>query len=86
MIRIGYTTNFIKAFKKLETDLKNEALEKIDLFKYRENHKQIKAHKLKGRLKGRYSFSVNYKFRIVFYYKSPNNAILLSIGDHNIYK
>ncbi len=86
MIKVGYTLNFIKIFKKLDADLQNEILEKVDLFKNRGNHKLLKVHKLKGRLEGRYSFSVNYKFRIVFYYKNKSEAVFLACGDHDIYK
>lgn len=86
MIKVGYTTSFIKKFRKLDDDLKNEILEKINLFKNKENHKILKVHKLKGRLTGRYSFFVNYKFRIVFYYKTQDNAVFLAVGDHDVYK
>ncbi len=86
MILVGYTASFIKKFSKLNSDLQEEFLEKIDLFKNKKNHEQIKVHKLKGKLGGRYSFSVNYKYRIVFLYKSKNNAVLLSLGSHDVYK
>jgi len=36
-------------------------------------------------VKGRWSFSVNYKIRIVFVYAEKNEVALLIIGDHNIY-
>lgn len=87
MIGILYTQPFIKQFNSLEEDLQDEVCEKIELFKNRDNHTQLKVHKLKGRLKGRYSFSVNYKIRIIFEYTlSKKEAALLVIGDHAVYK
>ena len=74
-------------FNSLEKDLQNEVYEKIELFKNKGNHAQLKVHKLKGELKNKYSFSVNYKIRIVFeYILSKTEVALLSIGDHDVYK
>lgn len=70
----------------LEKDLVEEAIEKIELFKNPENHKILKVHKLHGRLTGCYSFSVNYKFRIIFEYNSKKEASFLSIDDHDMYR
>ena len=86
MISTTYVPVFIKEFKKLEPSLQDEAIEKIELFKDRKNHKQLKVRKLKGRLKDRYSFSVNYKYRIVFMWLSKNKAVFLTIGDHSVYE
>mgnify|MGYP001565549081 FL=1 len=85
---IKYAPAFLRKLKKLETGLREEAIEKIELFTSEENHKILKLHKLKGRFGGCYSFSVNYKTRIVFMYiaKSKKEAVLLAIGDHDIYK
>ncbi len=80
-----YAPNFVRQFKILNSSLQNEILEKIQLFKDRRNHKVLKVHALKGRLKGRFSFSVNYRFRIVFSYLSPRKAVLLAVGDHDVY-
>lgn len=85
IIKVHFKPTFIKKFKKLENNLQEEVLDKIELFKKIENHKQLKVHKLNGVLSGRYSFSVNYKFRIVFVYLSKTEAVLLSVGDHEVY-
>ena len=85
-MKISFLPVFVKKFNKLETALQEEAFEKIELFKDIKNHKQLKVHKLNGVLYGRYSFSVNYKTRIVFTYLSKTEAVLLSIGDHDVYK
>ena len=86
MILIYYKPTFIRQYKKLPIDLKEEVKDKIELFKNSDNHKKLKTHKLKGKLKGFCSFSVNYKYRIVFIYEKNNSVSLLAVGDHAIYK
>ena len=85
-MRVSLSPQFRKQFRKLEQLLQEEILEKIELFEKPINHKQLKVHKLHGRLAGRYSFFVNYKFRIVFMYLSKNEVTLLAVGDHDVYK
>jgi len=86
MIEIIYAPSFVKKFKKFDEDLKDEILEKIELFKNASNHKNLKVHKLNGVYRNCYSFSVNYSYRIVFQYENKTKVDLLSIGDHDIYK
>jgi plasmid maintenance system killer protein len=86
MINFIYAPVFIRQFNKLEKDLGNEVLEKIELFKNKDNHSLLKVHKLHGRFKNSYSFYVNYKIRVVFMWGDEEEAILLAIGDHDIYK
>ena len=85
MLKVFYTPSFIKQVSKLEADLYDEVLEKIELLKNPINHGRLKVHKLKGVLAGRFGFSVNYKIRIVLAYISKNEAIILAIGDHSVY-
>ncbi len=87
-MHISYLPRFVKALKKLPPALQEEALEKIELFKNPKNHATLRVHKLKGTLAGRMSFSVNYRYRIVFTYldKKKTAAALLTIGDHEVYQ
>ncbi len=84
-MKVSFKPIFIRQFKRLDPGLQQEANEKIELFKDKKNHEQLKAHRLHGRLAGRYSFYVNYKTRIVFSYLSKNEVALLAIGDHAVY-
>lgn len=85
-MKIAYTPQFLRMFKKLEHALKEEAAEKIELFEKNPAHAQLKAHKLKGRLKNRHSFSVNYQTRIIYTPISNEEVAFLAIGDHDVYK
>ncbi len=86
MIVVSYKPTFIRQYNSLENDLQEEVVLKIELFKDKNNHKALQVHKLHGRLKDCYSFSVNYKIRIVFNYASKKEAVLLAVDDHDIYK
>ncbi|MFA6227471.1 MAG: type II toxin-antitoxin system RelE/ParE family toxin [Candidatus Paceibacterota bacterium] len=86
MLNLIYAPIFVKKFNKLEENLQDEVIEKIELFKDARNHKILKVHKLHGQFKNCYSFSVNYEFRIIFSYASKKDVDILAIGGHDIYK
>ncbi len=85
-MKIGYAPPFFRQLKVLEPALQAEVFETIELFEKNPKNKILKVHKLKGRLAGRYSFSVNYKTRIVFQFLSRWEVVLLAVGDHDVYK
>jgi len=85
-MNVAFAPQFRRQFRKLPRDLQEETAEKIALFKDTKNHATLRVHKLQGKLKGRLGFSVNYRYRIIFMWESPNtSAILLAIGDHTLY-
>lgn len=89
MLEIYYTNKFSKVVHKISKSnpaLFNEIFEKIEEFKDPKNHKRLKVHKLNGDFKKFYSFSVDYKNRIVFKYLNKQTAILMIFGDHQIYQ
>lgn len=57
----------------------------VELFIADPQNQQLKAHKLSGKLKGLWSFSVEYDVRVVFYYTNdkPQKAIFIDIGNHD---
>ncbi|OHB18183.1 MAG: hypothetical protein A2749_00870 [Parcubacteria group bacterium RIFCSPHIGHO2_01_FULL_45_26] len=85
MFHVHFKPTFVRQFKKLESRLQDEAEEKIELLKNAKNHGLLKVHKLHGPLKSYFSFSVNFRTRIVFYHLSKNEIVLVSIGDHDTY-
>ena len=85
MIAVSFAPTFLHQLKTLPVKLQEEAVEKIVFFKNQKMHSFLRVHKLKGRLKGRLSFSVNYKIRIVFVWRTKKEAVFLAIGDHHVY-
>lgn len=86
MIKIVYAATFLKKLANCEQDLREEIKDKIKLFQDRKNHSGLKVHKLHGKFSGYVSFSINYKQRIIFQWLAKNQAYLLTLGDHDIYK
>lgn len=86
-MEVAYSPKFIRLVNSLSPAQQDEVLEKIELFKDKKNHQMLKVHKLHGRLKEQYSFSVNYRTRITFVYLSTKQkeAYLLTVGDHEVY-
>ena len=84
-MKIAYQKSFIRQFKKLPKELREEVFIKIDLFE--KNHKNpiLKTHKLHGQMKKFWSFSINYSHRIIFEIEK-NEALFLEIGKHDTYK
>ncbi len=86
-MQVAFAPQFRRQFKKLPKPLQEEALAKIETFGDAGNHAALRVHKLGGKLHGRLSFSVNYRYRILFLWEVPNkSAILLAIGDHAVYE
>ena len=86
-MEVAYKNSFLRIFRKLDHTLQTEAKAKIESFKDRRNHKNLRVHPLRGKLSGCYAFSVNARMRIIFAYEDHKKvAVLLSIGDHDVYR
>lgn len=85
MFEIVISKQFARQFRKLDPNLKEEVVEKLELLKNPNNHQSLKVHKLNGRLADKYSFSVNYKIRVVFSFPISTEILLLLIGSHDVY-
>jgi len=85
-MNVLYKPTFVRQYKKLPPALKQEVKEKIELFQSDPDHTFLKTHKLKGPLKNYSAFSVNYEYRIIFEYETKKTAVLLAVGDHDVYQ
>lgn len=83
---IFYTSKFARNFKSLPQKIQKKAVRKENIFRKNPFHSSLKTHKLKGSLRNFYSFSVDYKYRIVFTFENENEVTFIDIGDHSIYK
>jgi len=85
-MRIVYSKKFISEYKKLPQQIKSLAERKEKIFKKDPFDTSLKTHKLAGKLRGNMSFSVNYKYRVIFVMEGKSEAWFLSIGTHDIYR
>jgi addiction module RelE/StbE family toxin len=87
MIKVSFASSFSRAFKK---KLKGRRIierlfwEKLDTFIKDPFEQSLKTHRLSGKLKDLWSFTVEYNLRVVFYFKKNNTqAVFIDIGTHD---
>lgn len=82
---IHYNDDFSAQFLGLPKSVRKKAVSKEKLFRENAFHPSLRLHKLKGRLDGLWSISVDMKYRIIF--KPMKNGVILfvSVGMHAIY-
>lgn len=87
-MEIIHTTRFARAYRKLPVPIKREAEKKEQIFRQNPFDHRLKTHKLKGRLAMFWSFSVTYKYRIIFEFHHANRASVYfhDVGDHDVYQ
>lgn len=84
-MQIYYSTKFKREYKKLPKQIKLLAEQKEQIFRQYPFDKKLDTHKLHGRLKEFYSFSINNTYRIVFEFVGKDIVWFHSAGDHSIY-
>ncbi len=85
-LRVGYKPSFIRTFAKLSPVLQSDMLAAIKIFQKNSRDPILRTHKLQGKFKRCSSFSVNYKYRIVFTYIDKHTVVFLGVGDHDVYR
>ena len=84
-MQIYYSSKFEREYKKFPKSIKELAEEKEKLFRGNSFHPSLNTHKLSGRLKEYWAFSLNNKHRIIFEFAEEDIVWFHSIGDHSIY-
>lgn len=84
--KIYPTSHFIKAYQKLPQNIKETAERKEKIFLENPFDLRLKTHKLKGKLKSYYSYSINYQYRILFRFIDKESVIYFDVGTHEVYK
>lgn len=80
---IYFTTHFQRKYRRLSPDQKLLAEKKETIFRADAFDPRLRTHKLKGRLEGRWAFSVSSDLRIVFRFVSDAEALFLDVGAHD---
>lgn len=86
MRTINFSLQFNHSLKKLarrQPEIIPALLEKVLLFNNETNHPSLKLHKLSGKLKEHWSFSIEYDLRIIFRYTRDGNILFVDIGTHD---
>lgn len=85
-MKIIYTSKFAREYKKLSLDVKIIAEENEKTFRQNPFDPSLKTHKLHGKLKDLWSFSIGYKYRIIFEFVDDNLVYFYGVGSHDIYQ
>lgn len=84
--KVKYSSKFFKDLKQLPKSQLKSLSRQEKIFLQNPFDPRLKTHKLKGKLKEFYSFSVSYHWRIVFHFEKEDVVILDNIGTHEVYK
>ena len=86
-MKIIYTSKFEREYRKLPEQIKILAEEKEKIFRNNPLNPRLKRHKLHGKFKEFWSFSIDFKYRIVFEISKDKKTFYFhSVNDHNVYK
>ncbi|MCK4453979.1 type II toxin-antitoxin system mRNA interferase toxin, RelE/StbE family [Candidatus Parcubacteria bacterium] len=80
------TSRFRKSFKKLPSTIQKKAKLRDKIFRKDPFALNLQTHKLKGKLKDYWAYSVNDDYRVLFRFINEDSAIYFNIGTHEIYK
>ena len=86
VVRVHLTPRFQRAYRKLPPTLRALATERDQLFRRHAFDPRLKTHALKGQLKGLWSYSVDYRHRILFEFIGRDEALYHDIGSHDVYR
>jgi len=84
--RIEYASKYLRSFSKLPVVLQQRAREREALFRINPLDHRLETHKLHGKFRGLWAYSVDQKYRVVFRFIDGDRALFFDIGDHSIYR
>jgi addiction module RelE/StbE family toxin len=87
-MKIIYSLKFIKSYKKLPKHIKRQAEEREEVFRKDIFDPRLKTHKLHGKFKDFYSFSITHDYRIIFEILKNKEIVIhfLLVDNHSVYK
>ena len=85
MIKVRLSGKFEISYQELilaESELKEIVWSRVNLFGKNPLDTRLRNHRLRGRLKGKWAFSITDDIRIVYEWKTKNTVRFLAIGKH----
>ena len=84
--KIYYSSHFLRALKHLPPQLKPLAVEREAIFRKDCFNAKLKTHKLSGKYKEHWAFSIDYHYRVMFRFLSDTEVLFEDADDHSIYE
>ncbi len=82
-MRISRSPRFDRRYKKLLTKIKDRAEEREAVFKLNPFDLRLETHKLHGKQKDEWSYSIGYDYRITFIFLENGDVIYTDVGTHD---
>jgi len=82
-MHVEYSNKYLKAASRLSAKLIALADKKEALFRSDPFHPSLETHKLHGKEKDAWAFSVTQKYRIKFLFLTDTIVLFLDVGTHN---
>lgn len=83
---ILYSSHFERTLKKMNKESITIMAEREKIFRSNCFDIRLKTHKLKGKFRSYWSFSITYSHRILFEFLQSNTVAFIDIGDHTVYE
>ena len=86
MVEIEFAPSFQRAYKKKVSpgsDRHSRFLAKVKAFMQDPFDPSLKTHKLSGKLRDYWSFSIEYDLRVVFYFEDDDTVVFFDLGTHD---
>ncbi len=74
---------FSRHFRKLPRDIQEKARHREKIFQKNPFDSRLDTHKLHGRLKEEWAYSVDYSYRIAFLFLQDGRVLYTDIGTHD---
>jgi len=86
-MEVSFSDSFRKVFRKRikSAEIELEFWNRLEIFVNDPFDSKLKTHKLSGKLKGLWSFTIEYDQRVVFFFTNdkPKQAIFVDLGTHD---
>ena len=82
-MEIRTTAYFDRRYKKLRTSIKKKAVDREKIFLSNPFDPRLKTHKLHGKKKEEWAYSIDYYYRISFIFVGSGEILYTDIGTHD---
>ena len=86
VVKVHLTPHFERSFHSLPPTVQRLAAQRDTIFQNNAFGSSLRTHPLRGKLKGLWSYSVNYRYRILFEFINDREVLYHDIGSHSIYR
>lgn len=85
IMNIYYSSHFLRQIKRLGKKYRDIVFEREKIFRSDCFDPRLRTHKLHGRLRGYWSFSLTHSHRVLFEFIDKHTVGFIDVGDHSVY-